>query len=151
MDSSETSLPAYVRVRTTEATQLLGQAEATKLLRQTHFRLQTSGHLPRQRRGICPTWEGSARAPGESHLGSRIPQRLVCTCESADYRSNTASGTDRSYTASGTDRSYTASGTDPVSGSRHPGTFSNRGEVSAREGSAKAGGGAILCPGPLRD
>ena len=32
-------------------------------------------------------------------------------------------------------RSYTDSGTDPVSGSRHPGTFPARGEVSAWEGS----------------
>jgi hypothetical protein len=46
-------------------------------------------------------------------LGSWIPQRLVCAGESADYRSDTASGTD------------------PVLGSRHPG----RGEVSAQEGS----------------
>jgi hypothetical protein len=49
-----------------------------------------------------------------------IIQRLVCTGESADYWSNTASGTGRSSTASGTD---------PVSGSRHPGTFPARGEV----------------------
>ena len=44
-------------------------------------------------------------------LGSWIPQRLVCTGESVDYGS---------YTASGTGWSYTASGADPVLGSRHP-------------------------------
>ena len=45
-------------------------------------------------------------------IGSRIPQRLVCTGENADYRS------------------YTVSGTDPVLGSRHLGTIPARGEVS---------------------
>jgi hypothetical protein len=48
---------------------------------------------------------------------AQVPQRLVCTGESTDYRSNTASGT------------Y------PISGSRHLGTFPARGEVSAQEGS----------------
>jgi hypothetical protein len=74
------------------------------------------------------------------HLGSWIPLRLVCTGESADYRS---------YTDSGTGRSYTASGTDSVSGSRHPGTFPTRGEVSTQEGSASAGEGAIFGAGSI--
>jgi hypothetical protein len=55
-------------------------------------------------------------------FGSRIPQRLVCTGESGDYRSDTASGTD------------------PFLGSRHPGTFPARGEVSALEGSVSTWG-----------
>ena len=46
---------AQVRVRTTEVTQFLGQAEATQLLGQTRFRLQISEHLPCQRRGV---WAG---------------------------------------------------------------------------------------------
>jgi hypothetical protein len=48
-------------------------------------------------------------------------------------------------------RSDTASGTDPVSGSRHPSTFPTREEVSAWEGSFRAGKVAILGPGSLRD
>jgi hypothetical protein len=75
-------------------------------------------------------------------LGSQIPHRLICTGESAKYRSNTASETGRSNTASGTD---------PVSGSRHPGTFPARGEMSAWKGSFGAGEGAILVPRSLRD
>ena len=63
----------------------------------------------------------------ESHLGSRIPQRLVCTYESVDYRS---------YTASGSGRSNTASGADPNSGSRHLDTFPARGGVSTPCGMA---------------
>jgi hypothetical protein len=49
-------------------------------------------------------------------IGSRIPQRLVCTGENADYRS------------------YTVSGTDPVLGSTHLGTVPARGEVSTLPG-----------------
>jgi hypothetical protein len=59
-----------------------------------------------------------------------------------------------SWTAKGEQvecRGDTASGTDPVSGSRHPGTFSTKGEVSTQEGSARAGEGAILGPGSIRD
>ena len=56
----------------------------------------------------------------------------------------------RSYTASGTGRRDTASGIDPVSGSRHLGTFPTRGEVSAKEGSDRALGGAILGSQSLR-
>ena len=41
----------------------------------------------------------------------------------------------RSNTASGIGRNYTATGTDPISGSRYPGTFPVRGEVSAQKGS----------------
>jgi hypothetical protein len=61
-----------------------------------------------------------------SHLGSRVPQRLVCAGESADCRS---------YTAAETGRSNTASGIDPFWGSKHPGTLSAKGEVSSWEGS----------------
>jgi hypothetical protein len=49
-------------------------------------------------------------------MGSWFPQILVCTGESADYRSDTDSGAD------------------PLSDSRHPGTFPARGEVSAPPG-----------------
>ena len=86
--------------------------------------------------------EGSAKASWGSHLGSQVPQRLVCTGESTDYRIDTASGIGRIDTASGTD---------PVSGSRYQGTFPTRGEESTREGSARAGRGANLGPGSLRD
>jgi hypothetical protein len=57
-----------------------------------------------------------------------------------------------SDTASGTGRSNTATGTDPVSGSRHPGTFPAKGEVSAGGNggggalATRAGERAILCP-----
>jgi hypothetical protein len=71
-----------------------------------------------------------------------VPQRLVYTGQSADYRSDTASGTGRSNTASGTD---------PVLGSRYIGTFPAKGEVSTRESWAGAGEEAILGPGFLRD
>jgi hypothetical protein len=53
--------------------------------------LQTSRHLPRQRRGVHPG--GLFLLRSGSHFGSWIPQRLVCTGESVDNRSNTASGT----------------------------------------------------------
>jgi hypothetical protein len=42
----------------------------------------------------------------------------------------------QTLTASGTGGSHTASGADPVSGSRHPGTFPDRGEVSIPPGRA---------------
>jgi hypothetical protein len=64
----------------------------------------------RKRGGLCWSRLGS-------HLGSRIPQNLVCAGESVDYRS---------YTAFGTGRGYTASGTDPVSSSRRSCTFPAR-------------------------
>jgi hypothetical protein len=60
-----------------------------------------------------------------SPLGSLVLQRLVCTAESTDYRSDT--------------------------GSRHVSTFPARGEMSTREGSFGADEGAILGPGSLRD
>jgi hypothetical protein len=68
------------------------------------FRLQTS----HQRRG-GPGWG--------SHLVFQAPLRPVCSGESADCRSDTASGTG------------------PVLGCRYPDTFCSRGEVAAREGS----------------
>ena len=65
--------------------------------------------------GTFPTRGEVSTLPGRalpsrtwgSHLRSWIPQRLVCTGESADYRS---------YTASETGRIDTASGTGPVLG-----------------------------------
>jgi hypothetical protein len=51
------------------------------------FRLQTSGHLPCQRIGVCPAQEGFAKHLGEA-FGSRTPLRIACTGESVDYRSN---------------------------------------------------------------
>jgi hypothetical protein len=57
------------------------------------------------------------RSRGVSHLVSWVPQRLVCAGESADCRSNTASGTG------------------PILGSRHSGTFTDRGKVAPWEGS----------------
>jgi hypothetical protein len=71
-----------VRVWTTKVTQLLGQ---------TPFRTPDIQALPCQRRGFCP--RGLCWSRWGSHLGSRIPQRLVCTGESVVYRSYTASGT----------------------------------------------------------
>ena len=65
---------------------------------------------------------------------SRIPQRLVCSGESEDYRSDKVSGTGRSNRVSGTD---------PVLGSRHLGYIPARGEVSTRKCSARAGGETI--------
>jgi hypothetical protein len=60
-------------------------------------------------------WDQSAQVSSPTMEGER-----------ADYRS---------YTAAGTGRSNTASGTDPISGSRHPGTFPDRGEETTWEGS----------------
>jgi hypothetical protein len=111
-----------VRVWTTETTQLLGQAEVTQLLGQTPFRAPNirAPSLPEER--CLPLTGGLCQSTWMSHLGSWIPQRLICTGESVDYRS---------YTASRKGRSDTASGADPFSGSRHLGNFSARGEVSA--------------------
>jgi hypothetical protein len=47
---------------------LLGQAEATQLLKQNPFQAPYMGHLPCQRRGVCPTHEGFAGAPGVAIL-----------------------------------------------------------------------------------
>ena len=92
---------------TTEVTQLLGKAEGTQLLGQTPFRAPdiqapslTEERCLSRLGGLCQSTWGS-------HLGSWIPQRLVCTGESVDYRR---------YITSGTGRIDTASGTGPVSG-----------------------------------
>jgi hypothetical protein len=80
-----------VRVRTTEATQLLGQAEATQLLGQTLLRASDiqAPSLPEER--CLPRPGGLCRSQRDgtwgSHLGSQISQRQVCTGESMDYRS----------------------------------------------------------------
>jgi hypothetical protein len=71
-----------------------------------------------------------------------LGKRRTAKGEQADYRSDTSSGTGRSNTTYGTD---------PISGSRHPGTFPTKGEVSSWEGSFGVGEGAILGPGFLRD
>jgi hypothetical protein len=90
-----------------EATQLLRQAEVTQLLRQTPFMEPDmwAPFLPEER--CLPHLGGLCQSTQGSHLGSWIPQRQVCTAESLDYRS---------YTASGASRSNTASGTGPISG-----------------------------------
>jgi hypothetical protein len=90
-------------------------------MRKSELFLQSN--LKTQWRGVHPG--GLCLSSWGSHLGFWIPQRLVCAGDSADYRSDTASGTD------------------PISGSRHPDTFYARGQVSTREGSARAGGGDI--------
>jgi hypothetical protein len=73
-----------VTVRTTEATQLL---------KQMPFQAPDIW-TPSLPEGRCPPCLGGlCRSIWGNHLGSRIPQRLVCTGESADYRSNTACGT----------------------------------------------------------
>jgi hypothetical protein len=54
---------------------------------------------------------------GKSHLGSRSPQKVVCTSEYALQK----------LIASGTGRSHRASEAAPFSGSRHPTTFPVRG------------------------
>jgi hypothetical protein len=70
-------------------------------------------------------WEGAFRAGEGAILGpGSIRDQL------AQVSSQTAKGELADC------RSNTASGTDPISGSRHPGTFPARGEVSAWEGSA---------------
>jgi hypothetical protein len=51
-----------------------------------HFRLQTSWHLPCQRRGVHPDLEDFTTASGGAIMGSRIPPRLVCAGESVDCR-----------------------------------------------------------------
>jgi hypothetical protein len=107
---------------TTEATLLLGQVEATQLLGQTP--VSGSRHMGTfPAKGEVYAWPGRTLS---EHLGEPswfpIPQRLVCTGESVDYRRDTESGTGRSNTAFGAD---------PISGSRHPGMpFPARGEVS---------------------
>ena len=68
--------------------QLLERARATEPLRQRHFRLQTTGHLPGQSTGVCTAWEASAsRSAGATLiLGLRSRQSAG--------QSNTASGKD---------------------------------------------------------
>jgi hypothetical protein len=84
-----------VRVWTTEATQLLEQAEATQLLGQSLFRTPDilAPSLPKERYPPGPERRGLCQSTWGSHHWSRISQRLVCVGESADYRSYIASGT----------------------------------------------------------
>lgn len=101
---------AQVRVRTAEVTQLLGQ---------TPFRAPDIQALfPPEERclpGRAPTaGAGEGAILGPRSLKNQFAQVSLLTAkgEQSDCRSDTASGTD------------------PVSGSRHPGTFPARGEVS---------------------
>jgi hypothetical protein len=80
--------------------QFLGQARATELLRQRHFWLQTTGHLPGQSTGICPAREASASGSVGATLvlglhGGQSAQVRVWTTEtttSVTGQSNTAYG-----------------------------------------------------------
>jgi hypothetical protein len=70
--------------------QFLGQARATELLRQRHFRLQTTGHLPGESTGVRPAREvsasGSAGAtltPG--HCGEQAAQVRVWNTEASSF------------------------------------------------------------------
>jgi hypothetical protein len=65
--------------------------------------------------------EGSILGPGSLRDQSAQVSSWTAKGEQADCRSNTDFRTSRSDPASGTD---------PISGSRHPGTFPSRGEVS---------------------
>ena len=100
-----------VKVRTTEVTKFLGQAEATEFLGQTPFWAPDiwATSLPEER---CPPGNALLEQVGKPSLRDQSAQVRV-------------------YIASGTGRGQTASGADPVSGSRHPGTFPAGGEVSA--------------------
>ena len=99
-----------MRVRTTKVTQLLGQ---------TPFRApDIQAPFPPEERclpGRAPTaGAGEGAILGPRSLKNQFAQVSLLTAkgEQSDCRSDTASGTD------------------PVSGSRHPGTFPARGEVS---------------------
>ena len=90
-----------VRVWTTKADSFWDGLRSNCFWGRPHCGLQTSGHLPCQRRGVCHAREGCQSTRG-SRLWSGISQRLDCVGESANYRSCTASVTGRSSTASGT-------------------------------------------------
>jgi hypothetical protein len=115
---------AHVRVQTAEASQLLGQAEAIQLLGQALFWASEirAPSLPKERCLPVRTLTAEAHEGDILSLRSLRDQTVQVSLwtaegEQADWRSNTGSGTDT------------------ISGSRHPGTFLTRGEVSAWEGS----------------
>ena len=60
---------------------------------------------------------------------------ILCLGSLRDHSSLRRVQTAETTTASGKGQKHTASGTDPGWGSRYPGTFTARGELSAREGS----------------
>ena len=92
-----------VRVWTTEATQLLGQAEAAQHLGKTSFQ-DPDIQAPSSPEERClPHPGGLCQSTWGSNLWNWISQRLVCTGESVDYRRCRASGTGRNDIASGTD------------------------------------------------
>jgi hypothetical protein len=64
---------AQVRVWTTEANSFWDRQKQHSFWGRPRFGLQTSGHLPCQRRGVRPTWEGFARAPEGAIL---VPRSL---------------------------------------------------------------------------
>jgi hypothetical protein len=127
-----------VRVETTEATQLLGQSEATQLLEQTPFQApDIQAHF----------------SPEERCLHRRVLSEQVRETSWVQGSLRDQSAQVSSWTVKGKRagcRSNTASGTDPISGSRHLGTFPNRGEMYTGEGSAGPGEVAILGPRSLR-
>jgi hypothetical protein len=53
-----------VRVWTAEANSFWDRQSAQSFWSRPHFRLQTSRHLPCQRRGVWPAWEGFATTSG---------------------------------------------------------------------------------------
>jgi hypothetical protein len=59
---------AQVRVWTTEPKRFWDRQKPHSFWGRHRFRLQTSGHLPCQRRSVLPTKEGFARAPGGAIL-----------------------------------------------------------------------------------
>jgi hypothetical protein len=79
---------AQVRVCTTVANSFWDRLEPQSFWGSPLFRLQTSGHLPCQRIGVCPAREGFFLSICWRHLGSQTPPRLVCTEVSVDYYGN---------------------------------------------------------------
>jgi hypothetical protein len=83
---------AQVRLWTAEANRFWDRRKPQSYWGRSHFRLQTSGHLLCQRRGVCPTWRALPQHLGEPSWFPDTPG-LVCTGESVDYRSYRDSGT----------------------------------------------------------
>ena len=126
---------------TTETTQLLGQAEVTQLLENTPFwALDIRATSPPEER--CLLGRALTAEAGEG--------AILCPWFLRDHSAQVSSQTVEGEQADC--RSNTASGTDPFSGSRQPGTFPTRGEVSAgRALTTRAGERAIWCPVSLGD
>jgi hypothetical protein len=62
---------AQVRVWTTEANSFWDRQKPQSFQGRLHFRLQTSEHLPCQRRGVHPNWKSFDAAPGGAILVPR--------------------------------------------------------------------------------